>query len=38
MLLVADTRKAVTIDFKEDQHFFGVVPMQWCPVVIAHFR
>jgi hypothetical protein len=37
IFLVADTREAVAIDFEEDQYFFGVVPMQRCSVVIAHF-
>jgi hypothetical protein len=37
MLLVADAREPVTIDFEEDQYFFSVVPMQRCSVVISHF-
>ena len=37
MLLVADPRKSVAVDFEEDQYFFRVVPMQRCPVVISHF-
>jgi hypothetical protein len=37
MFLVADTREPVAIDFEEDQHFFGVVPMQRRSVVISHF-
>jgi hypothetical protein len=37
MFLVADTREPIAIDFEEDQYFFGVVPMQRCSVVIAHF-